>query len=123
MLYTGAGAFTGALAVLTPVFKRRVLPFDAIVCLDFRSAQEISHLVMARAGIGGEPEVMLAVGRPFAYYCLPMSAVYCELSLDAVAYAGVEALMARLNGGGDASPCQIVLRAAINSTWSEQNEK
>ncbi len=123
LLYTGAGAFTGALSVMTPVFTRRVLPFDALVCLDFRSAQEISHLAMARAGIGGVPEVMLAVGRPFAYYRLPVPSFYCEISLDTVAYAGVEALLHRLNGGGADPPRRIVLRAAVSGAWSEQNER
>lgn len=123
LVYTNSGPFTGALSVLSSVFKRPALPFDALVCLDFRSAQEISHLVMARAGIGGQPEAMLAVGRPFAYYRLPVPAVYCELSLDEVAYRGVEALMQGLNGGAGSVPRRIVLRAVVSGTWSEQNER
>ncbi len=109
LIYRGAGAFTGAFPVLLPTFRQRRLPFDAMVCLDFRTAQEISHLVLAHAGLGQIPEVLLAVGRPFDYYRLPVPAIYFEASLDAVALEGVNVLMDLLNGKSDRVPKQIVV--------------
>lgn len=115
LIYKGSGPFSGAIPVMLPVFQQRQLPFDAIVCLDFRTAQEISHLIMAHAGLKREPRVIMAVGRPFDYYRLPVPAVYFEGSLDVVAREGVNVLMDWLNGKNGQRPKQIVLNSTIQT--------
>lgn len=117
-IYKGTGAFSGATALLMPVFKQKKLPFDAIVCPDFRTAQEISHLALARAGLGNMPEVLIATGRPFDYYRLPVPAIYFEGSWDVVAHEGVNALMNQLNGKDEVTSKQIVLNSIINTDFS-----
>ncbi len=118
LIYTGSGPYTGAFPVMERVFAQPELPFDAIACLDFRTAQEISHLVLAHSGIGVDPGVMMAVCRPFDYYRLPVPTIYGEASLDEVAFEGVNALMDWLENKND-RPRQIVLRSAVEGIEKE----
>lgn len=112
LIYLGKGPFTGATEIMEPVFTQTHLPFDGIVCLDFRTAVEISHLIGARAGIGAPPDVVMALCRPFDYYRLPIPAIYGEASLDEVAYEGVNALMEVIAKKNE-RPRQILLHSKI----------
>ncbi len=117
LIHTGTGSFSGAFGILKPVFAQAHMPFDAMVCLDYRNALEIACLLIARGdGDGlGKPRVLLAAGRPFDYYRLPVPAIYGESDLDRVAYEGVKALMEDLKSKRRASPRQILLQPAIQA--------
>ncbi len=115
LIYTGTGPFSGAFGGLKPVFAQPHLPFDAMVCLDYRNAMEIACLLLARGDGLGEPEVLMAASRPFDYYRLPVPAVYGESDFDRVAYEGVKALMEDLKSKRRASPRQILLQPAIKA--------
>ena len=123
LIYIGAGAFSGALPVMKPIFAKSRLPFDALVCLDFRTAQEISHLVYSHAEASGKPTVMMAVCRPFDYYRLPVPAIYTDTSLDLVAYEGVNALMDWVGGKTDRLPKQIVLGSEIEGGTGNRDKE
>ena len=118
LIYKGTGVRSGATAVLLPVFKEEKLPFDAIVCPDYRTAQDISNLALARAGLGITPDLLIATGRPFDYYRLPVPAIYFEAAADVAAVEGVNALMNQLSGKDPSPSKQIVLDAIINTDFS-----
>ncbi|MEI6425406.1 MAG: LacI family DNA-binding transcriptional regulator, partial [Lentisphaerota bacterium] len=54
LIYRGTGPLSGAIGTMGKVFRLPELPFDSIVSLDFRTAQEIGCLIMAHCGIGGK---------------------------------------------------------------------
>lgn len=99
IIYVGKGSFSGAMGVLEPIFHKDTLPFDSIVCIDYRVAMEISHLIMARAWRIGKYDVVIAAGRPYSYYKLPIPSMYMDLLLEEVAYAALEELLTCLSQG------------------------
>lgn len=109
LLYTGAGNFSGAYATIRPVFMRTKLPFDAIVALDYRTAQEISVMIMARCGLNRPPKVTIGLVRPFDYYHLPVPAIYLEGHLDSSAYEGMKILWTSISEGEELTSKKIVM--------------
>ena len=93
LIYFGTGRFSGTTKAIEKIFLQKELPFDSIVCLNFRVAQEISHLVMAYYGIGNRPKVTIGTLRPFDYYSLSVPAVYRDMYFDQVAYEGLDILV------------------------------
>ena len=98
-MYYGAGAFGGAFELLRPVFLRKKLPFDAIVCMDFRCAQEIANLILVRSRLDRIAEVPVACIRHFPHYKLPVPAIYCDGGVDEMAYTGVKRLIEIITQG------------------------
>lgn len=113
LVYTGTGPFSGADRMMRPVFLLPELPFDAIVCLDHRCAQEIATLAMARRGLVRPAEIMVGSARPYAHFRLPVPAVFIQPLGDTMAYEGVNVLWDMIANGGHAVPRKIVLQSTI----------
>ncbi len=109
LIYKGTGPFSGAFNIFKPIFTQPELPFDSIVCMDFRTAREISHLILARYGLNQPVDFLLATLRPFDYYKLPVPAVYCNAITEEIAYTGVKALIKRLSDRNTITRHKIVL--------------
>jgi DNA-binding LacI/PurR family transcriptional regulator len=103
IIYSGTGAFSGAFELLKPIFLQKNMPFDSIVCLDFRCAQQIANLIFARSGLGKRAEILLACMRPFSYHKLPIPVIYCEGSGNKMAYKGVKCLIEMITNGESSS--------------------
>lgn len=116
LIYKGSGPFSGTFAVMEEVFKKPKLPFDALVCLDLRTAQEISVLAKARCGLNGKPEIIMGLIRPFGYYKLPVPSVYVEGNFDRLACEGVNLLWALISGNRANIPEKIILNSEIEMT-------
>lgn len=112
IIYSGTGAFSGAFGSLKPIFLQKKIPFEAIVCLDFRCAQEIANLILARSGLEKRAEILLACFRPFSYHKLPIPAIYCEGGLNETAYRGVKCLVEMIVKG-ESHPHKIELSPII----------
>ncbi len=119
LAYFGTGAFSGAISFMAAPFASQPPPFDAIVCLDFRCAQEISHLIM-KGGFDSPGGILLATTRPFpySYYRLPVPAVYLNGNADQVAYQGVKLLVAAIEGKEEASGIKLELTPEVESCTS-----
>lgn len=91
--YFGTGAFSGIFDVLKPIFSRKELPFDSIICQDLRLAREISHLIMAHFGLELEIDISLVTLRPFDYYKLPVPTIYMEQSSENRVKAALQLLI------------------------------
>ena len=113
IMYSGTGAFSGAFGSLKPIFLQKKIPFDAIVCLDFRCAQEIANLILMRSGFGKRPEILLATSRRYSYYKLLVPAIYCEAGLNDMAYQGVKCLVEMITKG-ESYPHKIELTPQIS---------
>ena len=113
IIYRGTGAFCGAFDLLEPVFLQKELPFDSIVCVDFRCAQEIADLIFARSGVGKKTKILIACMRPFSYHKLPVPAIYCEVGMNEVAYRGVKCLIEMITKS-ESSPHKIELVPQIS---------
>ncbi len=96
--YFGSGPFSGIYDVLEPVFLRKRLPFDSILCPDFRLASEISHLIVGRFGLGKKVDLPVAVSRSFDYYRLPIPAIYIEGTWSEMTEAALDLLIERIEG-------------------------
>lgn len=97
-IFFGGGEFTGAFKTMLPVFLQPYLPFDAIVCMDFRSALEISHLILARTGLGKKIDLIVATTSVIPNYTLPVPAVYLDGCMDKMAYQGTLLMIRLLEG-------------------------
>ncbi len=96
--YFGSGPFSGIYDTLKPVFLKKNLPFDSVLCPDFRLAEEISHLIIGRSGLKNPIDVMIAVLRTFDYYKLPVPAIYMERSWAEMTETALELLIERIEG-------------------------
>ena len=97
IIYIAQGSFSGAMGILKPIFKQDKMSFDSILCLDYRVAIEISHLIVGQAWNADKPGIALATARHYSCNKLPVPAVYIDMILDEVAYTGVEELLANLS--------------------------
>jgi len=113
IIYLGSGAFSGAFELLKPIFLQENIPFDSIICLDFRCAQEIANLIFAGSGLGKRAEILLACTRHFSYHKLPVPAIYCEDMMNEMAYRGVKCLIEMITKG-ESSPHKIELAPQIS---------
>ena len=77
---------------MKPIFRQTELPFDSIICLNFRTAQEISYLILTHYGFDREPKIIVAVSIPFEYYSLPVPAVYLDGNSKETAYHGIKTI-------------------------------
>lgn len=118
LIYRGAGIFSGALGTMGKVFMLPELPFDSIISLDFRTAQEISCLAMARCGIGKKSKIVIGTFRRFEHDTLPVPAVYGEMFFDRVAYEGVNALLDIISGKSKNVSKKIVLNPQAGNQGS-----
>ncbi|MPN26875.1 hypothetical protein SDC9_174301 [bioreactor metagenome] len=80
--YFGHGVRSGIFDVMKPVFRRKKLPFDSILCSDMRIAREISHLLIGHFGLDREITVTIATLRQYDYYVLPVPAIYTDLNVE-----------------------------------------
>jgi len=100
IIFCGKGAFSGAVSLLGPVLDGPSIPFDSIVCLNFRCAQEICYLILSRYGIKNEIGILPATLSVMSNYKLPIPAVYCNGIIDEIAYMGVKTLIMMLKDKG-----------------------
>ncbi len=96
--YFGHGVFSGIFNVMKPVFRRKELPFDSILCYDLRIAREISHLVMGHFGLDREITVTIATIRQHDYYELPVPTIYVDLKLEKCVEAAFQLLVDQIEG-------------------------
>ena len=115
LVYIGNGPFSGAIDRLTGVFEQEKLPFDALLCIDFRSASEISHMMWGYYGPGGSTKVILATGRPYDYYKLPLFAVYLYPMNEEMAYQGFNLLLKKITNPEDFVTSKILLSPTIEA--------
>jgi len=113
IIYSGTGEFSGAFERLKPIFLQERLPFDSIVCMDFRCAQEIANLILASSGLEKRAKILLACMRPFSYHKLPIPAIYCDGGANETAYRGVKCLIEMITNG-ESSPHKIELAPQIS---------
>ncbi|MFA6103240.1 MAG: LacI family DNA-binding transcriptional regulator [Victivallaceae bacterium] len=100
IIYVGTGPLCGALKQLKPIILRQPeMPFDAIICPDFRCASEIAYMMLARNGFDWPSELRIACMRPFPYYKLPVPAIYSETE-NTQAHTGVKCLVEMIEKGG-----------------------
>ena len=112
-IYYGTGDFSGAFERLKPVFLQKKIPFDSIICIDFRCAQEIANLILARCGLEKKAKILVACTRPFSYYKLSVPAIYCEIGVNEMAYKGVKCLVEMITKG-ELPPQKIELSPQVS---------
>ena len=99
--------FAGASSQLKSAFSEGKPPFDALVCVDFRCAQEVSHLIMLH-GLDNPTGVLIATS-PFFLQKLPVPSVYIKGIADKVAYQGVKILISMVTGNESQSDLKLEL--------------
>lgn len=114
IIYFGAGDFSGAFERLKPVFQQKAIPFDSIVCIDFRCAREIVDLILLRSRSEREVEIKIACVRPFAYYKFAIPAIYCDCGMENVAYTGVKTLVEMIEKGESLPPRKVEITPQIS---------
>jgi len=96
--YSGTGRFSGAASAMQNVFSKRTLPFESVVCMDFRCAQDIAYLAHTHSGIFACPAVTIATTKHFLGNTLPVPTVFYDSQLAKIAYQGLEMLLASFPG-------------------------
>ena len=106
--YHGTVAYSGAKAVMKPVLEQKDLPFDCIICWDFRTAEELASLIMGRCGLNSEPDVKIIVSRPYPHFELSIPGLYLDGCSSNLALVGIEKLLEQLrNDSKIKDPIQI----------------
>lgn len=113
IIYYGTGLFCGAIELLKPVLKKETLTFDAIICMDFRCAQEIAGMIQARSWLKKNVDIPIACARHFPQYKLPIPAIYCEVGINEMGYRGVKCLIEMITKG-ESFPHKIELAQQIS---------
>jgi DNA-binding LacI/PurR family transcriptional regulator len=113
-IFIGKGRLKGSFAQLRPVFDEKDLPFDAIFCLDYRTANEISHLIWGHKTRFGT-DVVLATSRSYSYYKMPIRAVYVDFDSREVAYQGVNLLLSNIQQGQAGRPGRTLISPIIEA--------
>ncbi|MBN2640197.1 MAG: LacI family DNA-binding transcriptional regulator [Victivallales bacterium] len=94
--YTGTGAYSGARESLLPVFRQEQLPFDCMICTDYRTATEISAILSARYGFDAKPDMLIITTSPYRHFSLSTPAVYLDCGSHELALTSVTQLVGRL---------------------------
>ncbi|MHB9038742.1 MAG: LacI family DNA-binding transcriptional regulator [Armatimonadota bacterium] len=115
LVYIGNGRFTGAIERFKEIFELAELPFDALFSIDFRTASEISHMIWGHYGPGGSRDVILATGRPYYYFKLPLFAVYLDPMNEDMAYQGFNLLLKRIVRAEDLVTTKILLSPTVEA--------
>jgi len=106
--YQGTVPYSGATVIMKPVLRQKVLPFDCIICWDFRTAEELAALILGRCGLDTEPDLKIIVPRPYPHFKLSISGLYLEDNSSNIALIGMEKLMEQLkNKSKIHNPIQI----------------
>jgi DNA-binding LacI/PurR family transcriptional regulator len=113
IIYSGSVDFSGAFKLLKPIFLQKKIPFDSIICMNFRCAQEMANLILMRSGFGKRPEILLATSRQYSYYKLLIPAIYCEVGLNDMAYRAVKCLVEMITKG-ESYPHKIEMTPQIS---------
>lgn len=106
--YSGSGPYHGAREPLMPLFSsREELPFDCIVCADYRTATEISAMLSARCGLLKVPDTLIVTTAPYQHFKLSTPAVYLDCCSRELALTGVSQLVERLQNKTSPAPVLI----------------
>ncbi|HAH87243.1 MAG TPA: hypothetical protein DCL60_07720 [Armatimonadetes bacterium] len=114
-VFIGEGRLKGAFNQLKPIFEQKNLPFDAVCCLDYRTANGISHLIWGHKTHFGTSEVTLATSRSYAYYKLPIRAIYMDYDSREIAYQGVNLLLSNIRHGQMGRPGRTLISPIIET--------
>lgn len=93
LCYFARQRMEGVFSLLKPIFQRRDLPFDSIVCLDLRLAQEVASLALGHYGLEREIDVTIVATRPYEYYRLPVPTVFITADNGALAAQALQDLI------------------------------
>lgn len=115
IIYIGGGAYEGAMPTLKKVFEQDTLPFDSIFCPDFRSATDISHLMVGRFW-GRKIDIVLVTVRWYDYLNLPVPTIYIDGLVDDMAYQGVKLLLDGLSEGEGYQPRKVLLSPIVTES-------
>jgi LacI family transcriptional regulator len=96
--YFGHGPFSGLFDVMKPVFCKAKLPFDSVLCMDMRIAQEISHLLFGHFGLNKQINIVLATFRQFDYFKLPAPAIYSGDNFETMVKTALQQLIDQIEG-------------------------
>lgn len=103
LLVVGGGIFVDFMTPLSQALDRLELPFDALFTHDFKTADQFVHLWLGRNwGHPWPSNLVVATSRPYAYYRLPVPALYMNICSDVLAQTGFRVLMDILDGRTDA---------------------
>ena len=83
---------------MAPVFEQRVLPFDSLVCLDFRTAQEISHLAYGHSREFSTDSITIATSDAYKRHNPIIPTIYYVNQLAEIAQRGVTSLVDLIHG-------------------------
>jgi LacI family transcriptional regulator len=113
LIYTGGKSYSGAYNVMQPVFQKENLPFDSILCIDPRTAQEIACLIMAHYGFRQKPDIIMGLAKSSENYKFMFPVIFSETLMDKVAYEGVRALINNINNRNEFTDKKIIVNSII----------
>jgi LacI family transcriptional regulator, galactose operon repressor len=112
--YAGKGKLTGASQEMQEIFTHKDIPFDSIVCHNFRTAQEISHLAFAHSKEYSSVITAIATSKLFPDYKVPGQIVYYDNKLSQIAHEGITTLINILNKKSTLSSKKIIISPEIS---------
>jgi hypothetical protein len=97
------------------IFEKEHLPFDGIICPDFRTAMQISHLAFAHSKKYSQKSITIATRKLLPYYDFPIKTIYYDSLLPQIAYEGVISLVNIITGKNKIQTKKILISPEITS--------
>ncbi len=113
-IYKGTGQFSGAFNKMQDIFANKELLFDSILCLNFRTALEISHLAFAHSKKFSSPLIAIGTDKISPHYDLPVPTIYYNNQFSKAAYIGVTALVNMIKGNNEITSQKILITPEIS---------
>ena len=97
-IHLGEEANSGALGLMQSQFKQKNLSFDSVVCLDYATSQEISHLAYGHSQkFGVKPITIATTNDVFARHARSVPTIYCDMRMSDIACKSVSLLSDMIN--------------------------
>lgn len=98
IVYWGKGFKLGVFDTLIDIFSAGELPFDAIMALDFRVANEICHLFACHFGFAKDRYPYIVTTEKIKYFTLPAPVIQVDEFIDNMIHIAVNVLESLQNG-------------------------
>ncbi len=93
LIFNGRGHGSGITEELKKLLLRPELPFDGLICQNYRCASQISWLLGVRLGLYRRQDVTIATSQPSSYDRLAVPAIYYKAVMRQSAGIGVSMLV------------------------------
>lgn len=112
LFYAGNGKYYGLSEAIKNDLRSSVPPFDSIVCMNHRTALDLSHLILLESPKKKTTNIVLGILRSYPHEKLPVPTIYINANFDRLASQGVKLLSDHLENR-DTEPKRLLIKPEV----------